>query len=333
MNEDANAGEIWVVLPWLADAFETRGGDGAAPALKWLLARGKRPQDGEDDWRSFCVRSVGLPAGTLERFPEGPCARAAWSGSPASGCWARARPVHLLAAIDHLRLAPLEGLQISHAEAGELLQSLNAHLREIGLCLHVASPGEWLLECREPLDCESPDPARAAGENLRHHLPRGVDARRLQGIVNELQMVLHEHPVNVDRAARGLLPINSVWFWGFGQAPAASPQALPMLLSDDPWLRGLWTLHGAACAVLSEAGERIGLGQRLLLVASEPAAFGGGRALETLEREVFAPLRSALRCGAMRRVSLLLGKQTLEINGGMRWRFWRRPGTPVEMPE
>jgi hypothetical protein len=331
LNEDANAGEAWVVLPWLADEHTTRRG-GAGPALKWLLARGTPSRDGADDWRSFSVRAAGLPAGTLQRFPEGPCARAASSGSPAAGCWARARPVHLLAAIDHLRLAPLGGLQIEHRETLQLLASINTQLGDSGLRLHAASPADWLLECREPLDCESPDPARVAGEDLRHHLPRGVDARRLQGVVNELQMLLHEHPVNVDRVSRGLLPINSVWFWGFGQAPVAAAQALPTLLSDDPWLRGLWMLHGSDCVALPAApgwNERRG---RWLLVASQPAALGDDDPLESLERGVFAPLRTTLRRGALRRVSLLIGTRVLEIGGGMRWRFWRRSSAPSDLP-
>lgn len=318
------------MLPWLADALASGRGTDRGPALKWLLARGKHPRDCGDDWRSWTVSAAGLPGGTLERFPEGPCARAASSGTAPTGCWARARPVHLLAAIDHLRLAPLDELQIDPGETGELLSSINAQLSDAGLHMHSASPGDWLLECREPLDCESPDPARASGENLRHHLPRGSDARRLQSIVNELQMLLHEHPVNLDRAARGLLPINSVWFWGFGEAPVVAPHALPLLLSDDPWLRGLWMLHGADSAALPAARGWNERGKRWLFVASGPQALGGSDTLETLEREVFAPLREALRSGALRRASLLLGSQAMEITGRMRWRFWRRAAAPGE---
>jgi hypothetical protein len=204
-------------------------------------------------------------------------------------------------------------------------------LSDDGLRVHAASHREWLLECREPLDCESPDPAGVSGGNLRHYLPRGSDAPRLQSIVNELQMLLHEHPVNLDRAARGLLPINSVWFWGFGVTPVAVPQELPLLLSDDPWLRGLWMLHGSDSAALPAARGWNGRGKRWLFVASGPEAFGGSDTLEALEREVFAPLRTALRSGALRRASLLLGSQALQITGGMRWRFWRRPTAPGEL--
>jgi hypothetical protein len=328
LKQDSDAGEAWVVLPWLADALTSRRRIGPGPALKWLLARGARLPERADCWRSWSVQAAGLPATTLQRFPEGPCARAAWSGSAATGCWARARPVHLLAAIDHLRLAPLDALQIEPGEAAELLASINAQLSDDGLRVHAASPQDWLLECREPLQCESPDPAGIPDGNLRHHLPRGSDASRLQSIVNELQMLLHEHPVNLRRVARGLLPVNSVWFWGFGETPVAVPQELPLLLSDDPWLRGLWTLHGADCAALPAARGWNQRGRRWLLVASGPGEFGGG---ETLEREVFEPLRTALRSGALRRASLLLGSQPLEITGRIRWRFWRRPTAPGEL--
>jgi len=46
--------------------------------------------------------------------------------------------------------------------------------------------------------------------------------RRLQ---NELQMLLHDHPVNAAREARGELAINGIWFWGAG---AFRGKAVPM---------------------------------------------------------------------------------------------------------
>jgi len=56
-------------------------------------------------------------------------------------------------------------------------------------------------------------------------------------------MFWHDHRVNGARAARGLPPVNSVWFWGCGRAaagPAAGGQRLPPLHADDPLLTGLW---------------------------------------------------------------------------------------------
>jgi hypothetical protein len=47
--------------------------------------------------------------------------------------------------------------------------------------------------------------------------------RRLQ---NELQMILHDHPVNEARLERGELSINSVWLYGCGSSKDIAPHPI-----------------------------------------------------------------------------------------------------------
>ena len=61
------------------------------------------------------------------------------------------------------------------------------------------------------------------GEPLRPNLPRGKDARPVERWMNELQMLLFTHPVNIAREDHGLPPINVVWLWGFGDARKSLP--------------------------------------------------------------------------------------------------------------
>ena len=42
-------------------------------------------------------------------------------------------------------------------------------------------------------------------------------------LLNEVQVLLHQHPLNAARQTRGLPPVNSVWFWGAGRLPAPGP--------------------------------------------------------------------------------------------------------------
>ncbi len=57
------------------------------------------------------------------------------------------------------------------------------------------------------------------------HLPRGADGETWQRWQNEIQMLLHAHPVNAAREARGARPVTGLWFWGGGRASeiAAAP--------------------------------------------------------------------------------------------------------------
>ncbi len=50
-------------------------------------------------------------------------------------------------------------------------------------------------------------------------LPQGEGADTLMQLMNDTQLLLKTHPVNVQREAEGKAPANSVWLWGHGRAP------------------------------------------------------------------------------------------------------------------
>ena len=187
------------------------------PAAEWLVARGDRASEPQESWRQWLLDDAGLGEDLLQRFPAGPCARAAWTGGPALGTWACAEPVHLVTAIDHLQLAAPAPLPLDAEESAALLASLDAHLAGTGFRLHALAGRGWLCECPPGLDCTAVEPAAAVGRNLRELLPGGRDAARIRGLVNELQMLLHDHPANERRALRGAPAMNSLWLWGFGR--------------------------------------------------------------------------------------------------------------------
>jgi 2,3-bisphosphoglycerate-independent phosphoglycerate mutase len=51
------------------------------------------------------------------------------------------------------------------------------------------------------------------------YLPQGAGASELIRLMSDSQIFLKEHPVNRERAGRGLLPANSIWLWGQGTKP------------------------------------------------------------------------------------------------------------------
>jgi len=144
--------------------------------------------------------------------------------------------------------------------------------------------------------------------------------------VNELQMLLHEHPVNERRVARGLPPVNSVWLWGIGIARAPMATVSGDLLADDAWLAGLWRRHGGSVrppAVLAEVLAEEGADVRvatLMPTDGRPAA----DALQALEDSLFVPVRTALVESRVNLVSLHTGRRVLELTPSARWAFWRR---------
>lgn len=321
--------DVRIALPGLADSLVRLPAEDAAlrlPAAEWVLARGRDSGTVAQDWRDWVLAGAGLGDDVLRRFPAGPSSVPADVATHSGHTWARAEPVHLLTALDHLQLAAPVPLPLDASESGPLLETLNAHLVGTGFELRALADGGWLCRCPEGLECETVDPLDALGRNLRELLPSGRDAIRVRSLVNELQMLLHEHPVNERRAARGLPPVNSVWLWGVGAVRAPTADVKGDLLTDDAWLAALWRRHGGRVRSPAELGQALAEGGAGLRVAA--AAGRDGRSavdvLQALEANVFAPLRAALATSRVSRVSLHAGRRALDLTPSARWAFWRR---------
>ncbi len=130
-----------------------------------------------------------------------------------------ATPLH--AALGLADLTPVDPptLSLSADESRALCEAADAHMREDGVRLRFVDAARWLVTCNQSVDVLTERPDWIIGELLRPNLPRGRDARLIERWMNELQMLLHAHPVNSAREERGLLPINLVWLWGLQPLP------------------------------------------------------------------------------------------------------------------
>jgi hypothetical protein len=170
------------------------------------------------------------------------------------------------------------------------------------------------------------EPEAGIGRNLRELLPGGRDAARVRALVNELQMLLHEHPVNERRASRGAPTMNSLWLWGFGAAVQPRALAQGALLTDDAWLAGLWRLHGGEVGSPAEFGAHLHGGSTVLRIAlaSTNGAENLREQLVALDQSLLAPARAALIDGNVHCVSLRTGHTAFEVPRHALWRVWRR---------
>ena len=293
------------------------------PGMQWLASRAHRAGASPGDWRTWLLSRFGPGADMLQRCPAGPAVRALATGAREEGCWACAQPVHLLIGLDHLRLAPLAGLQLSTEEARAIDGSIGATLAGSGYSLRPSEAGPWTLACPTEIQCDTVEPAQAEGRDIRDCLPAGRDGAQIRKLMNELQMLLHEHPVNARRAERGLIPVNSFWLWGFGRSQDLEPTQLPTLCTDDPWLRGLWRLHGIAAQPPAAAAGALET-EATLLIAAADAVADPVLALERWESDLGAPLAAALRSGRIRSASIRLGDVSYTMSRADRLAVWRR---------
>jgi len=198
-------------------------------------------------------------------------------------------------------------------------------------------PEQWCLRTAGEGALESLPPLELAGQEVDAVLPRGTEAARWHALMNEIQMVLHEHPLNAERERRGDPPINSVWLWGAGRLPAAPEASWHSVTADDALAAGLariarirWqALPGSASEWLESAPRE---GRHLVVLDSLRAALALGGAdshvqrLTTLESRWFAPLLEALRGDRIGMITVHVpdaGDGYETVRSDLR-RFWRR---------
>ena len=336
MTDRRDPSPLHVALPWWDEAVREQhdaGGESPRAAYAWLRSRAAREAPGPASWREWLLAATPLAPGSLGRCAAGPClqALAGPDGAAPVAC-AVAQPVHFATAIDHLRLAPLHDLALEADESEALRCALNLHLAGEGLRLEPGPAGAWIVHGARHA-CTSCDPLAAVGRDVRDHLPEGPEGREVRRLMNECQMLLHEHPVNLARARAGRSPINAVWLWGFGGPAPARALALPPLATDDPWLAGLWRLHGNRAELLATA-PRVpdALPAGGLLALARPVAGALAEALCAADARVMQPLRSGVRDGRLRSLALHTGERTIALDAWSRLRFWRRAGALERRP-
>lgn len=228
--------------------------DLALPRLAELLGR-LAPEGaplGEDEY-SFDTPAEQALARLRGQAP-GPAPTAAWraaeQGLDATAAWALLTPLNFSVGTDQVTAMAPQSLALEAAESRAFFDSL-AELwpAEDGWQAAWLAPTEWLVAHSSLAGLASASLDRVVLRNVDAWMP---EARRLRTLQNELQMLLHRHPLNAAREARGALPVNSVWISGCGVAAAGT---LPADLVVDerlrePLLAGDWAAWAEAWRAL-----------------------------------------------------------------------------------
>lgn len=282
-------------------------------------------------WRPWLARCVGEQA-----LAEEPAACVAARCCDVEGSVWLATPVHLLAGFSSLHLDHRGLLKLPMAPLRALAADFHRVFQGSGFALEPLASGGFLLVGPAISDAQALEPARCVGSSLAAALPRAPALRRLGA---EIELWLHEHPVNQSRNERGELPVTSLWIWGGGtlSRTAAAPAGDPAIRSAraygrDPYLEGLWCARGAGVRPLPanledpmEAPARCSviLVELSELLAPEPAA-SVRDALAALDTRWIAPAARLLARGAVRTVAVVANDRCLALNRHDRMKRWRR---------
>jgi hypothetical protein len=271
-------------------------GQRISPEISARLGRADRLPDGQSGERAqleryFSLHPQGWPIAAIQRQFD--------AGDAGDHVWLRADPVHCRPDMAGVRLMAWGNLELDDAQSRQLLTALRPVFEESGLEVSATAPDRWFL--RMPPATKLPvfsDPMQALGADLFEHMPQGESGRRWRTLLSESQVVLHNHPVNAERAARGQPGVNSVWFWGGGALPESITATAGSIHSLDPELQALF-----ARSLPAEAGP-------ILHDLRHVRDWRLVEATLTTTTTVCLDFEDGMR---------------MELQPSQRWRFWRRP--------
>lgn len=226
--------------------------------------------------------------------------------------WLRADPVWLQPDLTTARLMAWQNLSLSADDAAALLGPLKPLFGDAGFILEAREPEAWVVQCPHASVLPTfPHPLEALGDDAFPYLPQGEGARRWRALMGEAQVLLHQHPVNEQRARRGLPPANSLWFWGGGVLPDAVEGPAGHVSTADPELAAYAVAAGATVDDRVDV-TRPGLvdlrAERRWSVVDDLLAL----AIAAMGQGAFAALELDFADG-----------HALRIDRSQRWRFWR----------
>jgi hypothetical protein len=308
-----------------------------SPALNAMLRHASRLPGfagGRDAW--LC-RFFGV-----ERQQDWPVAAFSCVGEglgPSAAYWLCADPVHLQLQRDGFSVITDASRAISLNQARQLTDALSQHFAADGIRFSAPRVDRWYLHTGMAPNLGTCSLSEAMGRHDLHSIFQGVDALQWRALLNEIQMLLHDHPVNLELENRGELTVNSLWLWGGGVLPSRMEPKAAAIWAHDSFTRGLASAHGAAVAQLpASAREWLeeGLRQAMHLIDFGGPEFAdrsnalqkSPEVLEQLDGLWFTPLLQSLWQGRLARISLHFATaQQVEgysLTRADLWKFWRR---------
>jgi hypothetical protein len=229
--------------------FDPRG-HGCTPYEGWQLEQaGFHPAPGQP---------VGAGLGPLRAGDDAAGTESVWVADLA----------HVALGTDRASLVPAEALDLEPAEGVALYEAVRPLFADTPFDAQILQPHRWRVRLPPDMNPPSASPAAVMGQPLNTWWTQDAATRPWRRLLNEIQMVWYEHPVNTARSARGQLPVNAVWLYGGASAwprpatTAPAPQVLedlyaPFLAEDwATWLQVMERLDGTAFKPCIDAAGR-----------------------------------------------------------------------------
>lgn len=148
-------------------------------------------------------------------------------------------------------------------------------------------------------------------------------------LLNEIQMFMHQHEINQRRMQRGLLAINSLWFWGAGSRPRVLDSNLTWYCDDVLLNRfaeslGMTPLSCAEIEKIDGSRDALIIDLRLIELLKAELDVSLEQLLLDIDSRLLKPLVAMVESGRMQVVLRAGYEIDFELKPSARMKFWRR---------
>ncbi|MDO5058863.1 MAG: hypothetical protein Q4D82_02850, partial [Neisseria sp.] len=245
----------------------------------------------QDSLRGQALRELGLPSET-----------AAVLGCPV---WQQMR-MHSMNTLSGRDIA------VSNEEAARLCRDLSEFYVSDGLAFYPYRAGLWLITLPQAVDWQVPCALDIYGQVDGSQRAEGRDAALWLKWQTEIQMFLHAHPLNAERAAQGRPGINGLWLWTDLHGTAENPN----IAADNDWSAQAhetapydWTAFERLAAEQSGFSDGIIVLDDLSAARHTADAWAYRDTLSAWDARFFAPAWQALKEGRLKNL-------VIHTNGG-----------------
>lgn len=293
--------QLILVLPGLLELRPDGTAPARAPALASLLALAGAPKRESGGFAVALAARYGVLRQT--DWPLAPIRLAALAVDPEGAYWLAADPVTLAVGRADVQLAGVVG-DLERADADALIATLNRHFADDGLVFVAPRPDAFFVRVATKIRLSTHPPDAVVGRPLRPLLPDGPDAAAWRLRQSEIEMLLHEHPVNIGRENAGRTAANSLWFSGGGTLPPPASPAPSIRTYASAGMAGALAAHAGSPSrtlpghlhdALADSGG----------VESIVVAFDAPLDIAAIDVTWLGPARDALNTGTLDGVTLL----------------------------
>lgn len=227
-------------------------------------------------------------------------------------------PIHQQMGINSVQVLHSSALSISADESRQLCDGLN-HLYGDDAQFDYLRPDLWRLTLPSVIAWQA-----VAIFDLHHTLQTENTAAQWLSLSTEIQMWLHDHPLNRQRK----LPINGAWLWRLPEN--TSETDCPKIIASD----SLWVSHSNlnVCGFpehfatwLNQHGEFASVfSEQFCASAQTGDVWAYHDILTQWDTDIFAPLLSALRSGSLKHLRMVCEQGEWHITHQSHYAFWKR---------